>query len=31
MATFQMGEHMQTMGREAATVVFADVIAIAIW
>jgi hypothetical protein len=33
MATVQMGEYMQTMGREAATVVFAEVIviAIAIW
>jgi hypothetical protein len=35
MATVQMGAHVQTMGREAATVVFAEVIAsvtaIAIW
>jgi hypothetical protein len=35
MATFRMREYVQTMGREAATVVFAEVIAsviaIAIW
>jgi hypothetical protein len=35
MATVRMGEHVQTMGRQAATVVFAEVIAsviaIAIW
>jgi hypothetical protein len=35
MATIQMGKYVQTMGREAATVVLADVIAdgiaIAIW
>jgi len=33
MATIQMGEYVQTMGREAATVVSAEVIAsvIAIW
>jgi hypothetical protein len=35
MATVRMGEHVQTMGKQAATVVFAEVIAsviaIAIW
>jgi hypothetical protein len=35
MATVRVGEHVQTMGRQAATVVFAEVmasvIAIAIW
>ena len=34
MAAFQMGEHGQTMGRQAASVVFPEVIArrvIAIW
>ena len=33
MMTVQMVEHVQTMGRQAATVVFAEliVIAIAIW
>jgi hypothetical protein len=30
MATVQMGEYVQTMGREAAIAVFAEVIAIAI-
>ena len=30
MATVRMGEHVQTMGRQAATVVFPEAIAIAI-
>ena len=31
MTTVQMGEHVQTMDRRAATVVFAELIVIAIW